>query len=114
VDSSRKLAVARCTIHIIPSVVSIFLITIQIRGRFIGSDLQGPLGSDETKSGFIQMAAKIQELLIISSIGSIIFHAVRSELVFGDGLPVGLVVSGWTFSQIRWALLILSLYFHTY
>lgn len=43
-----------------------------------------------------------QELMIVSSIGSIIFHFIRSELLFGNGLPLGLVTSGWSFSQLRY------------
>lgn len=41
---------------------------------------------------------------MISSVGSIIFHAIRSELMFGDGIPLGIAVSGWTFAQVRYAM----------
>jgi hypothetical protein len=39
---------------------------------------------------------------MISSVGTIIFHAVRSELMFGDGIPLGIAVSSWTFAQVRY------------
>lgn len=51
--------------------------------------------------GLLQIAAKVQELLIVGSVGSVIFHVLRSELVFGDGMPLGLLVSGFSFSQVR-------------
>lgn len=40
---------------------------------------------------------------MISSMSAIIFHFVRHELIFGeDGLPLGLTISGWTFSQVSY------------
>jgi hypothetical protein len=38
----------------------------------------------------------------VSSIASIIFHYIRYELLFGEGLPLGLLTSGWSFSQVRY------------
>lgn len=37
----------------------------------------------------------------MASAADIIFHCVRSQLIFGDGLPLGLVGSGFNFTQIR-------------
>jgi hypothetical protein len=57
---SLRLTLAHCTIHFIPSAVSIALIVINLRGYFIGSELQGLEDSDEIKEGFLQVAAKVQ------------------------------------------------------
>jgi hypothetical protein len=104
VHNSWIKALLPCTIHVVPSALSIVLATVNIRGYFIGSI------SDESRLGLIQIAAKLQELLMISSMSSIIFHFIRHELIFGDGLPLGLTVSGWTFSQVRWVGRSSSLY----
>ncbi|CVL12367.1 uncharacterized protein FPRN_07121 [Fusarium proliferatum] len=98
-DSSRSRAIARCAIHIIPAFLSIALITLNCVGFFAGNELQGLKDEDELKLGLLQVAAKLQELLIVASVGSIIFHLIRSELVFGDGMVLGLLVSGFSFSQ---------------
>lgn len=45
--------------------------------------------------------SRIKELLIVASSSEIILHWVRWQLVFGDGLPLGLIGSGFTFSQLR-------------
>ncbi|KAI6752362.1 hypothetical protein HG530_013731 [Fusarium avenaceum] len=82
IDSSFRLAMARCAIHIVPAFLSITLITLNCIGFFIGT--------------------KVQELLIVGSVGSVIFHVLRSELVFGDGMPLGLLVSGFSFSQVSY------------
>ncbi|KAF5021212.1 hypothetical protein F66182_6751 [Fusarium sp. NRRL 66182] len=102
VDSSLGHAMARCAIHMVPAFLSIGLITINFMGYFIGDELEGEQGQDDLKMGLLQVAAKIQELLIVGSIGSVIFHLLRSELVFGDGMPLGLLVSGFSFSQVSY------------
>ncbi|KAJ4312864.1 hypothetical protein N0V84_009718 [Fusarium piperis] len=102
VDSSRRLAIARCAIHIIPAFVSVGLIVLNILGFFVGNELQGIKNQDELKLGFLQVAAKVQELLIVASVGSVIFHLIRSELVFGDGMTLGLLVSGFSFAQVSY------------
>lgn len=101
IDSSRKLALARCAVHIVPAFLSTALITLNLLGFFIGNELQGDQDQDDLKFGLLQVAAKLQELLIVASVGSVIFHILRSELVFGDGVTLGLLVSGFSFSQIR-------------
>ncbi|RSL54946.1 hypothetical protein CEP53_007258 [Fusarium sp. AF-6] len=101
-QSSFWLALARCTIHIIPALVSIGLVILNCRGYFIGNELEGPMNQDDMKLGLLQVAAKVQELLIVASVGSVIFHILRSELVFGEGIPLGLLTSGWNFSQIQY------------
>ena len=42
-----------------------------------------------------------QELLIIASYGTIIFHIVRHNLV-RDGLPFGVAVAGFTFARVSY------------
>lgn len=116
---SRWSALARCGVHILPALISIVLITLNLYGFYIGFELQGPRGTDSVKLGVLQVTAKIQvrttttlvvgillttcgqELLIVASSSEIILHWVRWQLVYGDGLPLGLLGSGFTFSQLR-------------
>ncbi|KAF4977198.1 hypothetical protein FZEAL_6226 [Fusarium zealandicum] len=102
VDSSIWLALARCAIHVVPSFLSIGLITMNLIGYFIGDELEGIQDQDDLKFGLLQVAAKAQELLIVASVGAVIFHVLRSELIFGDGVPLGLLVSGFSFAQISY------------
>ncbi|KAJ4267497.1 hypothetical protein NW762_003604 [Fusarium torreyae] len=100
IDTSIRLAMARCAIHIVPALLSIALITLDSIGFFTRNELQGNKGRYNLKMGLFQIAAKIQELLIVEGVGSVIFHVLRSELVLGDGMPLGLLVSGFSFSQV--------------
>lgn len=67
---------------------------------YIGSRLKSEIESENSNLLLLQIAAKLQELLIIASLTTIIVHVARTELVFGDGLPLGLIGSGLLFSNL--------------
>ncbi|KXJ86020.1 hypothetical protein Micbo1qcDRAFT_219865 [Microdochium bolleyi] len=104
--NSLGVTLARSLIHLIPALVSVSLVVINARGRFIGTELQGARGQNESKLAAIQIAAKVQvltytkELFIMSSLGSIILHVLRNRLLYGHGLPLGLLGSDKAFTQI--------------
>jgi hypothetical protein len=60
INSSRRLALARCAVHILPASVSICLLALNLYGYFIGRELQGYQDQDDVKLGFLQIAAKTQ------------------------------------------------------
>ncbi|KAG9508134.1 hypothetical protein J7337_001697 [Fusarium musae] len=102
IKKSRPVAIARCAVHVIPALLTIGLSAVNFVGFFIGGELQGKQNDDSFKLGLLQIATKVQELLIVASIGTIIFHCLRSEVMFGPGLPLGLLVSGYSFSSISY------------
>lgn len=102
ISSSRRVAIARCAVHILPACVSCILVGINISGFFIGGQLQGVTGKrDHVKQNVLQITAKLQEMLIVASMASIIMHYLRREIVRGDGVPLGLLISGWSFASAR-------------
>lgn len=50
----------------------------------------------------LQFAAKLHELLMLSSLGEILFSETVKQLVFGDGLPLGAIAAGLQFDQISY------------
>lgn len=93
-------ALYRCRLHIPPITISMAILILNIRGTYIGADMSGPIRSETiTLMGF-QLIAKMHELLIIASLGLIILHIVRHELIFGSGLPLGLIGSGLSFGSV--------------
>ena len=72
-----------------------------LHGIYIGQDFAGPNKSETLNLLLLQIAAKVHELMIQASLGAIVFNAVRYELLFGDGLPLGLIGSGLAFTQIE-------------
>lgn len=99
VTTSTLTAVRRCLFHLIPIGTSVALISINLRGIFLGYDLSGATRSETINLMFLQLAAKAHEIFIVASLGLIILQTVRHQLLFGDGLPLGLVGSGLSFSD---------------
>ncbi|KAK4187334.1 hypothetical protein QBC35DRAFT_474580 [Podospora australis] len=99
IRQSRRVALARCAIHLLPASISIALVYFKIHGYFIGFELQGLQYQDSLKNAMLQVAAKLHELLIAASMATIVFHLLRSRLMSSHGVPLGLLASGWSFTQ---------------
>ena len=100
VASSHRLAVSRCGVHILPILTSTAIIAVNLKQDFIGIDFRGPIQSETINIAFLQTAAKVQELLIVASLATIVFQLTRDELIYGDGLPLGMVGAGVDFSRL--------------
>lgn len=59
-----------------------------------------PIESETINLMLLQLAAKAHEICIVSSLSIIVLQLVRNELLFGDGLPLGLIGSGLTFNNL--------------
>ena len=99
-ESSRWLALSRCAVHILPTLFTIALVALNLKHYYIGSSLQGLITNDDTNLALLQGAAKIQELLITASTATIVFDIIRDELMYGDGVPLGLVGAGFSFTGL--------------
>ena len=101
-NHSLSIALQRCFIHLIPSVVSITIITINFKGYFIGAELSGLQNTTHLSLAVLQIIAKIQELLIVASTANIIYHQIRHDLTSQRGIPFGLISSGISFTQLSY------------
>lgn len=105
VKKSLWVAFSRCLIHILPVTVSLVLLRLNLGGFYIGHGFAQQSSSDLTDQGndvklaLIQVAAKVQELLVISSYGVIIFSVTRDRLL-REGIPLGLATSGFSFARV--------------
>lgn len=100
IENSFWVALRRCAVHVVPLSISIFILTVNLKGYYIGTVFPTMISSETMNLVFLQVAAKGHELLIIASLTTIIFQISRHELLFGDGLPLGLVGSGLLFGNI--------------
>ena len=104
ISDSVWVALSRCSIHLLPVAVSIYLITLNLNGRYVGRHL--PWSEDDhgdsVALAFIQIAAKIQELLVMASIAVAILHTTVDALTNEHGLPLGLSTSGFSFARISY------------
>ena len=102
IRGSRWLALARCGVHILPMLFTIVLAALNLKHYFIEFHLQGIIMTDDINLALLQIAAKVQELLIVSSTSTIVFDLIRIELLNGNGVPLGLIGSGFSFKEISW------------
>ena len=58
--------------------------------------------SDSTFLALYQVAAKIQETLCIASLATVVLQILRHELIHGEGVPIGLLGSGLSFSSVSY------------
>lgn len=100
--TSFRRALIRCRIHVIPASVSITVLILTFQNHYIGTIFDGIIASETLNLLLLQVAAKAQELLIISSLAIVIFHITRTELLFGDGIPLGLIGAGLLFGNLTY------------
>ncbi|KAL6229289.1 hypothetical protein BDW75DRAFT_249903 [Aspergillus navahoensis] len=73
-----------------------------MRGTYVGADLMTPFKSETINLMLFQLFAKAHEIAIVASLGVIVLHYVRHELLFGQGLPLGLLGSGLAFNHLEY------------
>lgn len=88
-------------VHLWPIIISSAVIWINIHGVFVGIDFPSLIDTETINELLLQVAAKFHEILIVGSLGVIISQMVRDELVFGDGVPLGLISSGMSFADLK-------------
>ncbi|KAL8709735.1 MAG: hypothetical protein Q9220_005521 [cf. Caloplaca sp. 1 TL-2023] len=102
IDKSFKIALGRCSVHILPIVISVIILTVNTKQVFIGIDFQSLVKSQTINLALLQTAAKLQELLIVASLATVTFQLLRHELIHGDGLPLGLIAAGLDFTKLSY------------
>jgi hypothetical protein len=98
IETSFWIALRRCAVHFVPVALSLVIITLNVKGYYIGACFASSIHSETINLLLLQVAAKAQELLVVASLATIIFHLAR-QLLFGNGLPLGLIGSGLLFSD---------------
>ncbi|KAL4790935.1 hypothetical protein BDV19DRAFT_371384 [Aspergillus venezuelensis] len=109
-EEPQKVAISRsipralwsCAIHLLPIAVSSTIIALNFKGTYLGADLMSPVKSETINLMLFQVAAKAHEILIVASLAVIVLQYVRHELLFGDGLPLGLLGSGLAFNHLEY------------
>ncbi|KAL4867473.1 hypothetical protein BDV12DRAFT_209847 [Aspergillus spectabilis] len=102
ITHSTLAALRCCAVHLIPIGVSSTIISLNIRGTYLGADLMSPVRSETINLMLFQLAAKAHEITIVASLGVMVLQYVRHELLFGEGLPLGLLGSGLTFNNLEY------------
>lgn len=86
VYKSRKIAILHAVSHVIPCAISIALLVVNYRGTFTGD-------VGVTTLTAIQFGAKFLEILIQSSLASIMLSVVRNQVLGKGRIPLGGLLS---------------------
>lgn len=97
-------ALSRCGVHLLPSAVSLTIILLNTKRLFLGRSLQEGVIDDTTAFAILQIAAKLQEVLIIASLATIVIHTIRQQILSAEGVPLGLISGIFSFTDIRYLL----------
>ncbi|KAK3714096.1 hypothetical protein LTR37_008125 [Vermiconidia calcicola] len=93
-DQSLRKAVRRSIFHLLPGLCTATLLVLSALEVYFG-DLNG-YPEQEFALQALQFAVKAHEILMTMSIGSIVLHRIRWDMIRGGGVPFGLI------PQLRW------------
>lgn len=88
---SRTIALLRAAIHIFPTSVALWEISLNLNTYYVGATIRS--------QAYYQFAAKVHEMSAQASLAAIVFSYVRYEMSLGQGLPFGALFSGLQLSQ---------------
>lgn len=97
----RLVALPKVLLHIVPLCTSIFLVSINIIGYWLGTEISGIQGYNSAKLGGLQFAAKMHEITIMASLSTIVFTLVQMRLV-SQKVAFGSVFSGLQFQTLSY------------
>lgn len=94
---NRWNALSLCYIHLIPILISTFLLVLNFSNVFYQ-----PVGASNQNISFdiLQFAAKIHELVITASFSAIVLYYIQYELLHGRGVPLGSLLAGFQVTDI--------------
>lgn len=97
IEKDRWKALASCGKHFLPVGITIYLLILNFAQVFW--ETPGIRGQN-ARLNALQLAAKIHELLVISSLSLIVLHFIQSELFRGGGIPMGGIFSAFQITDI--------------
>ncbi len=91
IRKSRKVALTRALIHVVPISVALWEIVINWNTYYLGATIRN--------LAYYQFGAKVHEMTAQASLAAIVFSYIRYEMALGQGLPLGALFSGLQISQ---------------
>lgn len=98
---SRPFAAFYSILHILPTIGATILIYINVDELFVGYNIPWFSTTANGSLAALQFVAKTHELLILASISSIVFAAIRARLASEEGVPYGAVFVGTEISYLN-------------
>ena len=100
--TSTRSAFSESAVHIIPSLASLTIVILNLKTIYLGRTLTGEITSPAVNIALLQVTAKLVELFAIASLTSMVVHTVRTQMVVGDGVPLGAISGIFMFSSLSY------------
>ncbi|KAL6717884.1 hypothetical protein ACLMJK_003969 [Lecanora helva] len=100
--NGRGHAILRYVFHTLPVAAALALVILNCKQYYIGGELAGPDNEDTERFGGLLLAAKLHELLMLVSLGTIIFACTRQEIACQTGIPLDTLLVGFHIDGISW------------
>ncbi|KAL8849786.1 MAG: hypothetical protein Q9221_005269 [Calogaya cf. arnoldii] len=100
IDGRRGTSFLYCIPHIIPMMVTIVLLSLNVRGVY-WQDLGQTNQSSILQA--LQYATKAHEIMIITSLTTIVVYRIQHDISSPSGVPFGLLPAGFLFSSPNYA-----------
>lgn len=95
----RKVEIAA---HLLALVAAVLICVLNLSGNYVGKELQGKINQDGTKMLALQLTAKVHELLMLASLGKILWRFLLHLVLSGQGAPLSALSVGDKFSGISY------------
>jgi hypothetical protein len=97
--------------HLVGLGGALVIISLNLRGSWIGKELTGPINQDGIKMLILQITAKLHELCMLASMGFIVCSPILGMVTSGTPLPLGALVATQNFKELSflWSSEFLSL-----
>ena len=118
IDTSRRRILLRSMVHVLPIVAAIGISYLNLTNKFVGHGFLNQYTSGDAAGvreivansvqgegailWALQLAAKLYELLVIASLSAIILHHMKYEILFSEGVPLGIFGSALSFQQLSY------------
>ncbi|KAJ3523774.1 hypothetical protein NM208_g12326 [Fusarium decemcellulare] len=96
----KRELVLRNLVHILPFGAALALVLLNTISLYIGGEMSGVPGRTTETFFALLITAKVHELLMVTSLTTIVATHIRKELIFGDGLPYGAIFAPHRFNTI--------------
>ncbi|ETN40352.1 uncharacterized protein HMPREF1541_04629 [Cyphellophora europaea CBS 101466] len=94
VTSTSSSGLSIILVHIVAILGAAAVVTLNSLGVWVGKELTGDIGEDGQKLFTLQLVAKVHEILMVTSLGQLVWSAVIRSLVCGGGLPFAVLGTG--------------------
>lgn len=96
IEKNRGLSLVQCLLHAIPLAITLMILSLNIRGIY-WQDLGSPNQKQILQA--LQYAAKAYEIMTTASSSVIVAHYIRHDLTSSGGIPLGLLIGGYSLNQ---------------